>query len=138
MKTIFFTVFGDPKGKARPKFAKIGNFMKAYQPREQHEAENYIRMSYLEAAKGEYFFGPIALKVMAFISIPKSTSKIKRTDMLTGLIRPVIKPDYDNIVKSVADALNKVAYEDDRQIVSGCFEKYYSERPRTEIEIREI
>ena len=138
MKTVFFIVFGDPKGKARPKFAKKGNFMKAYQPKGQQLAENYIRMSYLEAANNVYFTGPVKMKINAYYPIPKSTSKKKREEMLSGLIRPAIKPDYDNIVKSVADALNRVAYEDDRQIVSGYFEKYYSDRPRTEIEIREL
>lgn len=138
MKTIFFTVFGDPKGKARPKFAKIGNFMKAYQPKEQQITENYIKMSYLETAKGAYLAGALEMKIKAYYPIPKSASKKKREEMLSGVIRPVIKPDCDNILKCVEDSLNRIAYDDDRQIVDSSISKYYSDRPRTEIEIREI
>jgi len=136
INSISFIVYGEPKGKARPKFAKIGGFMKSYQTKEQYSAENYVKLAYLEAAKGEYFLGPLSLKLTAYFPIPKSVSKKKKDEMLSGMIRPVIKPDYDNIVKSVADALNKVAYDDDKQIVSGSFDKFYSDRPRTEIEIK--
>ena len=135
---ISFTVYGDPKGKARPKFAKIGNFMRSYQTKKQNAVENYVKLAYLEAAKGVYLTGPLSMNIIAYYPIPKSTSKKKRDEMLAGNIRPIIKPDYDNIVKSVADALNKVAYDDDKQIVSGSFEKFYGDRVRTEISIVEL
>ena len=136
MSSVSFTVYGDPKGKARPKFAKIGNFMRSYQTKKQDSVENYVKLAYLEAAKGVYLTGALSMKVIAFFQIPKSVSKKKRDEMLAGIIRPLVKPDYDNIVKSVADALNKVAYDDDKQIVSGSFDKFYYDRARTEIEIK--
>lgn len=47
------------------------------------------------------------------------------------------KPDLSNLIKLIEDALNKVAYRDDSQIFRyddpG---KYYSLRPRLEIEVR--
>ena len=36
---------------------------------------------------------------------------------LSGKMRPTMKPDNDNIAKSVLDALNGLAYVDDKQIV---------------------
>lgn len=54
-------------------------------------------------------------------------SKKKRLDMLEGRILPLKKPDTDNIVKVVSDALNGVAYHDDTQIASIWAEKIYSE-----------
>jgi len=138
MTTVNFTVYGDPKGKARPKFAKIGNFMRSYQTKKQNAVENYVKLAYLEAANGAYLTGALSMNIIAYYPIPKSVSNKKRDAMLAGNIRPVIKPDYDNIVKSVADALNKVAYDDDKQIVSGSFEKFYSIRARTEISIMEL
>ena len=138
MNTVTFTVYGDPKGKARPKFANIGGFIKSYQTKEQNAAENYVKMAYLEAAKGVYLTGPLEMKVTAYFQVPKSVSIKKGAAMVGGIIRPLIKPDYDNIVKSIADALNKVAYDDDKQIVSGSFDKFYSDRARTIVEIKEL
>ena len=36
--------------------------------------------------------------------------------MLEGVIRPSKKPDIDNVVKVIADSLNKIAYKDCRFI----------------------
>lgn len=42
---------------------------------------------------------------------------MKKTAMLSGELLPTKKPDIDNIVKAVLDALNEVAYRDDTQVV---------------------
>lgn len=135
MNSISFTVYGDPKGKARPKFARIGNFVRAYNTKKQNATENYVKLAYLEAAKGVYLTGALSMNIIAYYPIPKSTSKKKRDEMLAGNIRPIIKPDADNCIKNIADALNKIAYGDDKSIVSVNFEKFYDIRPRTEIQI---
>ena len=58
--------------------------------------------------------------------------------MEAGEIRPVKKPDADNIIKVVADSLNKVAYRDDADIVRVALEKFYSWQPRIEVEIKTL
>ena len=58
--------------------------------------------------------------------------------MLAGDIRPVKRPDWDNIGKIITDALNEVAYHDDAQIVEAIVEKYYSDNPRVEVTIKEL
>ncbi|CZR99694.1 Endodeoxyribonuclease RusA [Clostridioides difficile] len=55
-----------------------------------------------------------------------------------GLIRPSKKPDLDNIIKSVADSLNGIAYKDDSQIVEVVSKKYYSDKPRVEVILEDI
>ena len=50
----------------------------------------------------------------------------------------MVKPDVDNIIKIYLDALNKIAYNDDNQVVSIICNKYYSDRPYVEIEITEL
>ena len=55
--------------------------------------------------------------------------------MQSGKIRPTKKPDCDNCIKSITDALNGIAYIDDSQIVSIECEKWYSDRPRAEVMI---
>lgn len=36
------------------------------------------------------------------------------------------------------DGLNGIAYEDDKQVVSGRIRKFYSREPRVEVEIDEV
>ena len=48
------------------------------------------------------------------------------------------KPDSDNIIKIILDALNGICYHDDSQICRIYFEKKYSEIPKVEITIKEI
>ena len=50
--------------------------------------------------------------------------------MLQGKILPTKKPDCDNIAKIICDALNGVAYDDDKQIVALKVTKIYSAEPR--------
>ena len=73
--------------------------------------------------------------ITAYCGIPKSAGKNKRADMMSQLILPTKKPDADNIVKVIADALNCVAYHDDAQIVRLNYRKVYDERPRVNVVI---
>lgn len=57
--------------------------------------------------------------------------------MLDHKIRPTKKPDFDNIGKVICDALNKIAYRDDSQIVDAQVRKFYSDRPRVVVTIME-
>ncbi len=68
--------------------------------------------------QGRHFFtGCVKAEIKAYYRIPKSDSKNKRQLKLDGKIRPNKKPDVDNIIKAVLDALNGVAYTDDAAIV---------------------
>jgi Holliday junction resolvase RusA-like endonuclease len=53
--------------------------------------------------------------------------------MEAGVLRPKKTPDCDNVLKAIADALNKLAYSDDKNIVDCQIRKYYSHQPRVEI-----
>jgi len=57
--------------------------------------------------------------------------------MLSGKIRPTKKPDGDNILKAVADALNGVCYKDDKCLIKMSIEKFYSDVPRIEVVAQE-
>lgn len=67
--------------------------------------------------------------------IPKSTPKKKKAMMLDGKIQPTKKPDLDNIAKIISDALNGIAYNDDKQIVHLKVTKKYNKTPHVKVNI---
>ena len=101
--------------------------------------ENLIKAMYITAAKGTRFEKeiPIALRIVARFEPPKSTSKKKQQQMISGELHVMKKPDIDNIVKVVADALNGVAYKDDTQIVFVAAKKAYSAEEGLDVIVEE-
>ena len=81
--------------------------------------------------------GPCCLSIDAYFEVPKSKSKKFREAALSGLEYPTKKPDIDNIIKAIQDALNGLAYKDDALIVRLHTVKLYSEIPRVEVSLIE-
>lgn len=140
MKNIRFTVKGNPFGKERPKFARRGNFVQTYTPKNTLQHEKEVAAVYMEAAKGGKFEKgrPLDIRIIAYYPIPKSASKKKQREMLEHRLRPTVKPDLDNVAKLVYDALNGVAWYDDNAIVDTQVRKFYSDTPRVEVFIRAV
>ena len=124
------TIPGEPTGKARPRVTKAGI---TYTPAKTVNYETLVQELYFIQHGHKRLEGQITAEIIAYFSIPKSASKKKRADMLSGKIRPTKKPDWDNIGKIVCDSLNKLAYDDDSGIVEGTVKKYYSDNPRVEV-----
>lgn len=136
---VKFTIIGEPEGKGRPRFRNVGAYTKTYTPEKTVSYENLIKVEYQRQC-GKAFFDkdvPLDMRVTAYYTIPKSVSEKKRALMLKHKIRPIKKPDSSNIVKAVEDALNKVAYHDDTQIVDSQCRRFYSEQPRVVVTIQE-
>jgi Holliday junction resolvase RusA-like endonuclease len=133
---IALTIPGEPCGKGRPKFCKVGKFARAYTPPGTRVAESNI-VAVFQTRYPDFtpLDGPMAMSVIAYMSVPASASAKARVAMLAQRTWPTKKPDADNILKLVADALNGLAYVDDKQIVTAKFHKVYSDRPRLEIYI---
>lgn len=130
-----FEVAGEPRGKARPRAGKY----RMYNPVSNAEYEAKVRAAYLaKAGLLDPVDGPVRMLIRMFHSVPKSTSKRKKADMLGGKIRPLIKSDVDNCAKIIMDALNKVAYLDDKQVVDLRIVKHYSENPRVYVLVEEL
>ena len=137
---IKFTYYGDIKGKGRPRFRSTGKFVQTYTDDKTHNYECSLKEAYLVARQESYMDSSIPLRanIQIYHQIPKSVSKKKRVEMLDGKEFPVKKPDVDNILKSIFDSLNKVAFADDTQIVEVTASKHYAEMPRIDIEIEEL
>ena len=128
MSSVSFTVPGPPKGKARARTVRTKDGRTfSYTPDGTVLYENLIKTCYYQT--GVNPFGAdeeLRATIVAYYPITKSTSKKKRQQMLAGLIRPTKKPDLDNVIKSILDALNKFAYHDDTQIALVQAKKCYS------------
>lgn len=132
-KRISFTIEGEPTGKGRPRHGKY----KTYTPAKTKAVENNIAYFY-KVNIGHYFEGYVKIKLDLYYSIAKSDSKKKKLMKLNNELRPNKKPDIDNVVKLVADALNEVAYKDDTQIIELECRKFYSDIPRIKITIEDL
>ena len=123
--SVKFLVEGKPQGKGRPRFSM--KTKRVYTPEKTVHYERQIREAYSKAG-GKLFPEQCYIKVMvdAYFKIPKSYTKGKRLACAYNINRPDKKPDTDNILKIIMDALNKVAYSDDKQVVEVICRKWYS------------
>lgn len=124
------TVAGTPVPKARPRFSHTrGGRAFAYTPKSTQDAEARIRAAWIEKHGTQPAEGPLRLSVAFTMPIPKSRRDIKDGDPHTS------RPDTDNLLKLVQDALNGLAYKDDSQIWMTIACKNYGEEPGTWISI---
>lgn len=131
-----FEVIGDIKGKARP---RVNTYTcKAYTPTNTKDYEELIKQ-YFKIKYPKYIplENRVSVKIVAYFKIPKNTSKKNAENMLKGSISPTKKPDIDNIVKIILDALNKMAFKDDNQITKLEIEKIYGEEEKILVKIEE-
>lgn len=131
-----FEMLGDVVGKARPRMnTRTG---RAYTPTNTKNYEYSLRQWFIRKYP---YFKPIESRVkvsiVAYFDIPKSTSKKKEAEMLAENISPTKKPDADNIIKIILDAMNKFAFKDDTQVTKLEIEKKYDKIPRIYIKIEE-
>lgn len=126
---------GDPMGKQRPKFNRWTK--SAHTPEKTMSYETYVKELYV-TNRFPMLEGYIQVGITAFYRIPKSTSNKKRQQMLNNELLPDKKPDLDNVAKIICDALNAIAYLDDKQIVSLTVNKFYSEQPCVVVKLNQI
>jgi Holliday junction resolvase RusA-like endonuclease len=81
---------------------------------------------------------PISVKLAFYYPMPKKWSKSKKDDANDQGIMPVVKPDIDNCIKGVFDALNKIAWTDDNLVVDVWSMKRYSHKPMIAVTIEEV
>ena len=129
-------VEGKIKGKQRPRFnTKTG---RAFTPNDTINYENWIRQCYKEQC-GEMLEGSIKAEIHVYYKIPKSYTK-KRVELIRqGKERPCKTPDADNIAKVVLDSLNKIAFNDDAQVVElSVIKRWTEDEERIEFSLEEV
>lgn len=127
---IEFFVPGDPRGKGRPRFSRIGKFTKTYTDAKTKAYEELVATAARRAMiPDEPLETPVSIHMTIKVPIPSSYSKKRKEACLLGLEMPCKKPDIDNIAKGVLDAMNGIVYKDDVQVIRLSLRKVYSTEP---------
>lgn len=139
--SIAFEVFGiaEPKGSARAFMPKGARFpvvtsdnpnLKGWERTIRGELQRVMKQTD-GATLAAIFSAPVAVGLRFHLPRPKSKKKAKY---------PVTKPDVDKLARCAKDALTKVVWTDDAQVVELRARKRYVEAgkfPRAEIVVRE-
>ena len=136
-----FVVDGEPVAQGRPRFTRIGGFVRAYDPKKSKDYKKQIATAAVAAmaeSKTTITGKPLSAEIYIFVGIPKSKSKKFKAAAADGDVLPTVRPDVDNLAKIVLDALNGIVYEDDKQVITLFINKKYSEYPRIEVKLNEI
>lgn len=135
---INFTVDGAAVPKQRPRISG----RQAYTPKRTKDYEGRVLQAFRSSYSGFYpAFGkdvPVWVCIYIIQAIPKSWPRKKQRMAEAGEIFPLGRNgDIDNIAKSILDALNGFAYEDDCQVTRLMISKEYGTEPRAIVQIEE-
>lgn len=137
--SVKFVVYGEPRGKQRPRMCYVNGKTIVYTPKPTKEYEKKIKKCY-KAISNNFFDKnvPVEVNIKAFFPILKNVSGKLKIKFLSGKILPTKPPDLDNTAKIVCDALNGVAFFDDSQVCRLIVEKCYSLIPKIVVELKEM
>lgn len=124
-------------GLERPRITTRGGRPRQYDTKNNVDRKALIAEAYRESSEGAYghvvMAGariPVTVRVETFDSLPTSRPKSVESEADT------FKPDIDNVIKLVLDALNGVAWSDDAQVtrvIAYKHPRFRGEKPHTEV-----
>lgn len=134
---IELIIDGECVPQARVRKGQYGNM---YDTEKSRDYKQYVGYS---AAQQMKYINPFKCAVKftlhVYRSIPKSWSKKKQKLAINGDVLPTSRPDLDNYIKGVKDALKGIVWLDDSQVVEygECY-KRYAEKPYIYIRVEGI
>ena len=136
MSIVEISIPGQPVAWGRARISRSGML---YTPQKTRKHENMVKSYAQVAMNGALpFGGPVRVIIESFMAIPKSWSIRKVSRAVFGEIKPITRPDLDNITKAILDALNQTVFVDDSQVVEISATKHYAILPSTEIRVIEL
>lgn len=135
---LSFTAHVSPCGKDRPRFSLRSGFPRVYTSVKTRRFETIFS----DVAHGAMMraglmptYDAVRIHIVVYFPVPQSYSKKKRGECIASLIKPMMKPDIDNVVKAVLDAMNGVVYDDDKQVFELFVSKRYTDRGEGYVEV---
>ena len=130
-----------PRGQGRPRFTSKP-FPHAYETAADKKYKKEVIRAFNEQLKQgnviilDDITKPLEVLILAYLPIPKSTTKSQRKLIDEGKIKPSKKPDADNIAKIIIDALTGLAWmADDKSINSLYVRKEFATDDNSRVEI---
>lgn len=131
-----FEVPGEIVGKERPRINMYTG--RVYTPNKTKDYEFLVQQYFkIKYPRYQVLEGRLEINIIAYLKIPKSTSKVKTQEMLDNKISPTKKPDVDNIAKSILDAMNGFVFKDDNQVSKIGVEKRFALEEKAVITVEE-
>lgn len=134
---IEFIVPAVPVAQPRNRSISLNGQGRSVPPPKSHPIHDFkasVRLAFTQAA-GRCLDGPLAMALVFLMPRPKSLKGDAREPYVCS------RNDWDNLGKGVSDALLKLAYGDDGQIVRATVERWYAagdEQPHVEVVIETI
>jgi Holliday junction resolvase RusA-like endonuclease len=127
-QAITVAISGEPVAKGRARITRRGF---AYTPAATRKYEAHGRLAAQLAMDGRPpIEGPVRISVVVELPVPSSWSARKKAGALAGGIRPTSRPDVDNYVKAILDAVNGIVLADDALVVELHAIKHYGSVPQ--------
>lgn len=136
LKPVSFVVPGEAVGKGRPRVTTIGGQARMYTPAKTVAYEGLVALAAQDVMQGRALIeGPVMIELRIVHGVPQSKSKKWKAQALAGEIPCTKKPDADNVLKAVCDALNGVVFKDDVQVTDGSFRRRWGDIPGVHVRI---
>ena len=149
-KDYLIILYEIPEGAVRPRARRINKsnvisnainnpgFIQVYSPNAASDRVYLHRLLSNEdiAQFNQLIYTPCSIEFNAYFQTPKVFNSTDTYLAELGCIRPICKPDFDNIEKKYADMYNGNVWLDDSLVIDGSIHKYYSILPRVEIKLR--
>ena len=82
--------------------------------------------------------GAFVVDIKIYKTVPVSRPKIYAQMALAGKIRPIARPDIDNTMKAILDAVKGILWRDDTQVVGLHTDRYYAETERIIVTVENV
>lgn len=152
MPELFVVIYEIPEGSPRPRarfikskgnnilanarsnpgFIQVYSITGAADKKFMQEFKTNSDFDFLESL----IYTPCSVKYDAYFKTPSIFNAKEKILAELGMIRPLSKPDFDNVEKKYSDMYTGNIWVDDSIVIESNFNKYYSELPRIEITLR--
>lgn len=147
---IHIILYEEPEGSPRPRFRLINrnnlanaalsnpSFVHVYSITGKEDNVYMNRLMTQDDFMGiqQLLYTPCDIEYCAYLKTPSTFNAQDIFLSEIGLIRPIVKPDWDNIGKKYSDMFNNNVWLDDTLVIDGLVRRFYSVLPRIEIKLK--